>query len=396
MKMYPSVTLTPGRDIPVKAGHPWIYSQGVAAPALKPGSIVSVVSSKGEVLGIGFYNPLCVIRIRMIHLSDNVVVNEEFFVQRLRELQALKESYLQPQTNGYRWVYAESDGLPGLIIDKFDKTIVFQIHTAGMDALREMIVAAILKVANPSLLIERSDVGIRKEEGLTSFPVTVHHGTPNSLEFFYECGILLGVDPLKGQKTGFFLDQREARNLVHTFSTGKKVLNLFSYTGAFSLSAALGGATRVDSVDISRAALDVAKILFEKNTIPFSDDHHTFLATDAFRHIDNVKKGQYDLIICDPPAFAKSGTQLAQAKEGYIRINKKCAERLEPGQCLLTSSCSGRITQTDFENLVRRAVASAGKQARILHRLGQATCHTERLAFPEGQYLKTLLIKILP
>lgn len=394
MNSYPMIKILPRRDIPVLAGHPWIFSNGVEAPSqnIPNGSLVNISNADDKPIGIGFYNGESAIRVRMLSLNRNDTIDPNFLKARLIDLKEAKLRRLPDQTTGFRWVYAESDNLPGLIIDQFGDTTVFQIHTAGMERLKDMLIK-ILKDIGGANLIERSDVGIRKEEGLSTFPIFVHQGHSNEA-LFLENNLSFSADVMKGQKTGFFLDQREARMLIAGQSNEKEVLNLFSYTGAFSVAAAAGGAKQVTSVDISQEALNRAQHHFTLNNL--NPSKHAFIATDAFKFIDKSAKKTYDLIICDPPAFAKTAAQTKVATEAYIRINKKCLEHLPIGGLLLTSSCSGRISATDFEKILRTAATQANKQIRIVKRLGQSSCHTQRLAFPEGQYLKTLFVEILP
>jgi 23S rRNA (cytosine1962-C5)-methyltransferase len=394
MNNIPDIKLISKREIPILAGHPWIFSNGLelAPENLPVGCIVRVLNSENKVIGWGMYNSNSSIRVRMLSLNPDAQIDRTFFKNRLTKLREQKRSRLPKETTGYRWVYAESDFLPGLIVDQFGDTTVFQIHAAGMENQRENIVDILSEIGGLNI-IERSDVGIRKDEGMTTFPVLAHKGVEADAEFL-EYGIKFSANVMKGQKTGFFLDQREARILVGKHSKDKNVLNLFSYTGAFSVYAAMNGAKKVTSVDISQDALNGAMYHFSLNKI--DPKKHEFMATDAFKFIDKEAKKNYDLIICDPPAFAKTAAQINVASEAYIRINKKCFEHLTTGGQLLTSSCSGRITATDFEKLIRTAATQAKKQVRIVRRLGQASCHTERLAFPEGQYLKTLLVEVLP
>lgn len=393
MSNYPEIKIVSRKDLPILAGHPWIFSRGVeSAPENLPlGCIVRVINSDGKFVGLGMYNSSSTIRIRMLSLDPKTKIDRKFIKDRLTILKAHKIARLPKNTTGFRWVYSESDNLPGLIIDQFGDTTVFQIHTAGMELLREIIVDVLGEIGGTNI-IERSDVGIRKDEGLTTFPVRAHKGAENDAVFL-ENNITFMADVMKGQKTGFFLDQRDARILVGENSEGKSVLNLFSYTGAFSVSAATFGAKKTTSVDISQEALHRAEKHFSLNEI--NSKKHEFIATDAFKFLDKAADPFYDLIICDPPAFAKTAAQLDVATEAYIRINKKCLEHLPAGGLLLSSSCSGRVTHADFEKMLRTAAAQAKKQVRIVRRLGQAGCHTERLAFPEGQYLKTLWLEVL-
>lgn len=397
-----SVTLKPGREIPILAGHPWIFSNGIReisagdSTEIEPGELIEVRAHDGMFLGMGLFGAGESIKVRMISREKLAELNEEFFVKRFLELDELKRRYLPEKTDGFRLVYADSDYLPGLIVDRYGDCFVFQIHTAGMESFRSEIIEALKKAFTPKLIVERSDIEVRKQEGLEVMKPVVHFGNLGSASIiFQESGIKFYVDVLGGQKTGFFLDQRDARRKVGELSSDRKVLNLFSYTGAFSLYAAKSGAKKVTSVDVSQSAIEMAKKNFELNAEKFSAESD-FVCSDVFEFLNHeVKVGDYDLIVCDPPAFAKGGSHLEQAKEAYIGINQKCFELLEVEGILVTSSCSGRIVTEDFRNVIKIAAGRAGKNARVIAALGQSFDHTDRIAFPEGRYLKTLVLEVI-
>ncbi|MDD4352396.1 MAG: class I SAM-dependent rRNA methyltransferase [Candidatus Gracilibacteria bacterium] len=398
MSKLPIVKLKTKREVPVRAGHPWIFSQALESRYnYQSGTLVQVHSAQNEFLGIGTFNPLNSISVRLITREPEAQFDAKFFARRFSELDTLKQEILPAATDAYRLVHADADSLPGLIIDRYRDTFVFQIHTAGMEAFREEIVAALKKTFKPELIVERSDVEARRQEGLKDFPVIVHLGKVVKEVEFTEHGIKFLADVLHGQKTGFFLDQRTARRRLADFAKDKKILNLFSYTGAFSLYAALAGAKSVTSVDVSKSALELARKQFTLNKLDPEHADYEFVAADVFDFLRNFNElqGQYDIIICDPPAFAKSGKQLEQALRAYSKLNEQCLRLLEKGGILLSSSCSGRVTTDDFKHVLKLAAGAAGKDLRVLDSLGQAACHTEKLSFPEGKYLKTFLLQLI-
>ena len=401
MQNYPEITLQPGKDTPIKAGHPWVFSQAVArGTEAEPGTIVLVKSAKGESLGLGTWNANTSIRVRMLTGDASQKIDTDFFVERFKSLDKWKRNHLPPKTDGYRLVHAETDFLPGLIVDRYDDVFVFQLHTAGMDRLRNEIVEALEKAFSPSAIVERSDIDVRKMEGLHDRPVAIRSGKVDGPVIFKENGLKFYADVMHGQKTGFFLDQRDARLKVGNLAEGKKVLNLFGYTGAFSVHAAKGGAEFVSTVDVSRTALELAQQNFKLNKMdPEDEARYEFLEANVMDLLDDRDSGlearDYNLIICDPPAFAKSERHVVQALKAYTDLNSACMRLLKPGGILITSSCSGRITPDDFRSMLRFAAGRANKQVRVLELLGHAADHAERLAFPEGRYLKTSILEIV-
>ncbi|MBI5655103.1 class I SAM-dependent rRNA methyltransferase [Candidatus Uhrbacteria bacterium] len=396
---YQTVTLKPGRDVPIRAGHPWVFSEAIGRDVRgEAGMLVAVESAQGEPLGIGTWNGNTSIRVRMLSRDAEARVDADFFADRFKSLNKWKLGKMPSKTDGYRVAHAEADNLPGLIVDRYGDVVVFQLHTAGMEMLREEIVAALKKVFKPKAIVERSDLDVRKIEGLRDQPSGVIYGEVEHAVEFSEAGIKFAADVLRGQKTGFFLDQREARLAVGKLAKGRSMLNLFGYTGAFSVHAALGGAEFVNTVDVSHAALELAQKNFSLNGLdPEDEGKFQFVEADVFDLLDDPKLQEdgYDLIICDPPALAKSQKNLPQAIRAYTELNTKCLAALEPGGILVTSSCSGRVTPEDFRSLLRIAAGRAGKDVRVLDWITQPADHAERLAFPEGRYLKTAVLEVV-
>jgi len=412
MQNYPEITLEPGKDTPIKAGHPWVFSHAVARSAnAEPGTIVLVKSAKGETLGLGTWNANTSIRVRMLTRDAMQKIDADFFVERFTSLDEWKRNHLPPKTDGYRLVHAEVDNLPGLIVDRYADVLVFQLHTAGMDRLRAEIIEALKKSFSPRAIVERSDLDVRKMEGLHDRPIAIRSGKIDGLVTFKENGLRFYADVLKGQKTGFFLDQRDARLKVGKLAKGKKVLNLFGYTGVFSVHAAKGGATFVSTVDISLPALELAQQNFTLNKLdPEDESKCEFLEADVMDLLSDTEsplvKGDFgelsrtgnergfDLIICDPPAFAKSEKQVMQAIKAYTDLNAACLRLLKHRGILVTSSCSGRVTPDDFRSMLKFSAGRAGKRVRVLEWLGHAADHAELLSFPEGRYLKTAILEV--
>ncbi len=418
MGNYPVAKLKAGKDVPLRAGHPWIFSHALERDAdTAPGEIVEVLSSDGKSLGLGYRNPLTSIRVRMLTADSNEKVDAGFFARRLKRLDEWKSANLPAKTDGYRVAHAEVDGLPGLIVDRYADVVVFQIHTAGMDLLRDQIVEGIKAALKPKAVVERSDVEARNIEGLRDRPAGVLFGKVEKPVTFKEAGVKFYADVLRGQKTGFFLDQRGARLAVGQLADGKRVLNLFGYTGAFSVHAALGGASFVSTVDISNAALETAMENFKLNKLdPEDESRFEFLEADVLDYLADIGNNQshndqlpkksarnskfeipnsrFDLIVCDPPAFAKSEKHLPQALKAYTDVNAACLRLLEKGGILVTSSCSGRLDPEGFRNMLRIAAGRAGKQVRVRQWIGHEIDHAERLAFPEGRYLKTAVLEV--
>lgn len=408
----PTVILLPRKEVPILGGHPWVFSKGIStegasiplrgrnapAPDLIPGSLVTLLASDGKELGIGTYNPLTNIRVRLITRDTQQTINTAFFAKRFAELDAWKQSHLPPHTNGYRLVHAETDSLPGLIIDRYGSTFVFQLHTAGMEQFRTEIIEALKLTFTPRAIVERSDIEVRKQEGLKDMPIAVHHGDITGPVTFQENGINFYADTLHGQKTGFFLDQRDARAELGMLSVNKRILNLFCYSGAYSVYAAKNGAAQVTSIDISKPALEQAKNNFTLNHLnPNDTEKYAFEDHDIFDIVGRTQlpHGPYDVIVCDPPALAKTEEHVQNASKAYLMLNQHCFSHLEKGGTLITSSCSGRISQEDFRDILRIAAGRAGKQAKIIKWITQPADHAESLAFTEGRYLKTAIVEVV-
>lgn len=390
--MIPHVLLKPGKEHIMASHHPWIFSNALQTPSkVQNGSIVDIYDSRDKkFLARGYYNGKSQIAVRILTLDPNELINTNFFTNRFAELKKLREAFIDPKlTNSYRLVFGESDGMPGLIVDKYDHVLVIQVHTLGMDLLKKEVIAALKAVWNPESIFERSDVGVRAQEGLTDQPKGLVFGKPVPKELeILENGIPLLVNIEEGQKTGLFLDQRDNRKALQAYVKGKTVLNCFCYTGGFSIYSALAGAKQVTSVDSSGPALETAKRIFELNHI--DPKKHEFLDEDVFDLLEKFRnqRRQFDVIILDPPAFVKNQKSLKRGLQGYTFINERALDLLPDGGILVSSSCSAHVTPELFEKMLSFAAAKAHCTLKVLESRSQPIDHPFNLFFPEGKYLK--------
>lgn len=392
--MYKTIFLKRGKEESLKRFHPWIFSGAIlrSDDNIAEGEIVRVLSSDGTFLAVGHYQ-IGSIAVRVLSFRD-VEIDAEFWISRLRSALEVRRSLGiadNPDNNTYRLVHGEGDNLPGLIVDCYGKTAVMQAHSVGMHEYRHEVSKALVEVMG-----ERIENVYYKSE--TTLPYKAELGQQNG--FIYggsdenttkENGLLFHVDWLKGQKTGFFVDQRENRSLLEKYAKGKSVLNMFCYTGGFSVYAMRGGAQLVHSVDSSAKAIELTNANIELNFA--GDKRHEAFCDDAFKFLD-ANDGKYDLIILDPPAFAKHRAALRNALKGYTRLNVKGFEKIKPGGILFTFSCSQVVTKDNFRNAVFTAAAQAGRKVRILHQLHQPADHPINIYHPEGEYLKGLVLYV--
>jgi 23S rRNA (cytosine1962-C5)-methyltransferase len=395
MKISKEIYLKPGKEIPVRFRHHWVFSGAIkSGDRLNEGEIVRVFSSRNEFLGHGYYNSKSIIQIRMLNFTEEDPI--ESIRNNIKKALKLRTEIFGDETNCYRVINGEGDHVSGLIIDRYDDVLVFQIATVGIDILKDTIIDAILEAAKElsidvKSIYEKSTMSARTKDGLPLFQGVIWGEEKFEVEV-RENGIKFFVDLKNAQKTGLFLDMREMRRLVGTFAKDKKVLNCFSYTGGFSLYAAQGGASAVDSVDIAPEAIVTAKQNFEINKLDSKE--HGFFAEDAFKYLRDRDLSQYDFVILDPPAFAKKKTDVEAAKKGYAEINRTALRKMKSGTFLLTCSCSYHLPREDFEKVVSRAAVEAGKNVVILqrHRLGMD--HPINLFHNELDYLKSMLLYV--
>ena len=376
----------------IHMGHPWIFSGAVdnADNTLENGELCEVYHIK-EFCGIGYYNKNSEIRIRFL-TRINQEIDLDFFIDRIKKLYDEKFKYLE-NTNAFRLICGESDGFPGLITDFYNGVLVVQIHTLGMEKLKKLIVEALIKVVNPETIFEKSDTNVRVQEGLPKEAKQYLYGKEIKEIEINEHGFKFMVNIVEGQKTGFFLDQRENRLSLTKYSKNKKVLNCFSYTGGFSVYAAKNAKT-VTSVDISKPATEYAKVNFKLNNYDITK--HEFLAVDVFDYLKDLEKGKYDLIILDPPSFAKNKKQLVNAIKAYTTINSKALEKLNDYDILVSSSCTAHIDTETFIKILHQSSVNTGCSLRVLESNFQPQDHNYNLNYPEGRYLKFFVLQKIP
>ncbi|MCG7562409.1 class I SAM-dependent methyltransferase [Pseudoalteromonas sp. McH1-42] len=389
--------LQPGREKSLKRKHPWIFSKAIKKVKGKPalGDTVTIYSHDGQYLATAAYSPDSQIRARIWSFDQTEVIDQAFFERRLARALAAREQVIEEgQLTGFRLCAAESDGLPGITIDKFDNYLVCQLLSAGAERHKGEIVQALRTLFPECHIYERSDVDVRKKEGLEKTTGVLWGDEPTAPVVIMENGLKIEVDIKSGHKTGFYLDQRDSRAALERFSKGKSVLNCFCYTGTFGLYALRGDCDEVINVDVSQPALDTAKRNVEHNELDVS--RAQFVKQDVFKLLRQYREEgrQFDTIVMDPPKFAESKAQLNGACRGYKDINMLAMQLLKPGGTLLTFSCSGLMEQNLFQKVVADAALDAGKDLLIMERLNQAADHPIAGYYPEGFYLKGLICKV--
>ena len=392
--MHPEIILKPGKDESLLRHHPWVFSGAIARMPenLDEGDYVCVKASDGRILGVGHYQ-IGSITVRILEFGKDSIP-EDFFFTRLNNAAELRRTLnlIRPDNDCFRLVHGEGDFLPGLVVDIYVDTDVMQAHSPGMHFERNRIAEALTRL--PGIKIR--NVYYKSE---TTLPFKARLDPHNDYliggfdgNIATENGLMFNIDWLKGQKTGFFVDQRENRSLLEKFAKDKTVLNMFCYTGGFSVYAMRGGAKSVDSVDSSAkaAALTDANIALN---FP-QDNRHTTHAVDAFKFLADMPEDKYDLIVLDPPAFAKHRSALKNGLIGYRKLNAKAFEKIKPGGILFTFSCSQVVTREAFRLAVFSAAAKSGRKVRVLHQLTQPADHPFDISHPEGEYLKGLVLSV--
>ena len=387
--------LKPGREKSLRQHHPWIFSGAVASvdAAPGPGDTVTVRSSEGAFVAHAAYSPASQIRARAWSFESDARIDDEFFMRRVARAVAARASMLDASHTGCRLIHGESDGLPGVVADRYADTVVLQLSSAGAERWRDAIVAALVGATGAACVFERSDADVRALEGLSP-RVGVAHGTLPDVVTFAEAGLVYRVDVSAGQKTGFYLDQRANRAAVRDLAAAREVLNVFCYTGAFTLAALAGGAARVTSIDSSAAALVLAQENLARNPA-LPADRAQWCEADAFAELRKLRDraAAFDLIVLDPPKFAPTAAHAERAARAYKDINLLSLKLLRPGGLLATFSCSGGIDADFFRKIVAGAALDAGADATVIGHFGAGADHPVALAFPEGDYLKGLLVR---
>ena len=392
----PTLILKPQREKALLRRHPWVFSGAVAKvkgnPA--PGDTVVIADHRGQFLAWGAYSPTSRIRARVWSWQESDVIAPEFFQRRVQAAVARRAAWIGPDTDAYRLVFAEADGLPGVIADRYGDTVVVQFLSAGAEAWREAITAALVEATGATRVYERSDAEVRRLEGLAPRTGALHGDKPPDRVRIAENGRAFWVDVRHGHKTGFYLDQRENRAWVGAHARGRRVLNAFAYTGGFAVYALAGEAADVLSVETSAEALALAQENLTLNGLPAAKA--AFVQDDVFHLLRKYhSEGQkFDMVILDPPKFAPTAAQVKRAARGYKDINRLAFHLLPPGGLLVTFSCSGGLDAALFQKIVADAAVDAGVEARIVARLTQGPDHPVALNYPESAYLKGLVVEV--
>ena len=390
-----TLILKPGRDRSVLGRHPWIFSGAVDRVEGHPesGESVLVRDASGLALGWAAFSPASSIRARMWNLNPDETVDRDYFESRIRQaIERRLALVTSSETDALRLVHAESDGLPGLVVDRYADVLVVQILTTGAEFWREVLTDALVKLTGVQTVVERSDVDVRQLEGLAPRSGVLRGQAPGKIEI-RENGLRFQVDVLNGQKTGFYLDQRRNRQQVGELAAEREVLNCFCYTGGFSIYALAQGARQIVSVDSSAEALEMGRQHVVLNSLP--TEQAEWVEGDVFKVLRTLRdQGRsFDMVILDPPKFAPTAAQAERAARGYKDINLLGFKLLRPGGILATFSCSGGISAELFQKIVAGAALDAGADARIVQTLTQGPDHPVALAFPEGAYLKGLILQ---
>ena len=391
---YKKITLRRGKEESLKRFHPWVFSGAIATAddTIEEGDIVSVFAADGTHIGNGHYQ-VGSIMVRILAWGDTAI-DDDFYAERLAQAWRVRQALglVRPDNNSYRLVHGEGDFLPGLVIDIYGNTAVIQAHSPGMHFARKSIARALVDLPGANV----NNVYYKSE---TTLPFKAHLDPENQYligefdtDVAMENGLRFHVDWLRGQKTGFFVDQRENRALLERYSAGRRVLNMFCYTGGFSFYAMRGGAQLVHSVDSSGKAVSLTQRNVDLN-YP-GDERHQAFAQDAFDYLDQMATDAYDLIILDPPAFAKHKSALKNALIGYRRLNAKALRKIQSGGILFTFSCSQAVSKEQFRLAVFSAAAQSRRKVRILHQLTQPADHPINIYHPEGEYLKGLVLYV--
>ncbi|MBQ7691063.1 MAG: class I SAM-dependent rRNA methyltransferase [Muribaculaceae bacterium] len=392
--LYKAITLQRGKESSLERFHPWVFSGAISryAPDIEEGDLVSVYSHDGRHLGNGHYQ-IGSIAVRLLTFDDRTI-DTAFFLDRVTDALRVRQALglMRDDNNAFRLVHGEGDFLPGLVVDIYAGTAVVQAHSPGMHFARLQIADALMQLPGAGL----RNVYYKSE---TTLPYKAHLDPENQYlvgsydtDVAMENGLQFHVDWLKGQKTGFFVDQRENRCLLEHYARNRRVLNMFCYTGGFSFYALRGGARLVHSVDSSAKAVKLTNDNVELN-FPGETRHEAF-AEDAFKFLDAMERDAYDLVILDPPAFAKHKSAIKNALVGYRRLNAKALEKIAPGSILFTFSCSQAVSKEQFRLAVFSAAAQSRRRVRILHQLTQPADHPINIYHPEGEYLKGLVLYV--
>jgi 23S rRNA (cytosine1962-C5)-methyltransferase len=385
------ITLRTGKKGKLKPGHPWIFKGQTlkVPPGIRPGDIVTIINGQGGFIGRGYYNPASEIIIRLLTFNDETV--DELFLQKKIKDAIAKRGFLSELTNARRLIFSEADGLPGIIVDQYNDTIVIQVFTLGMERIKEIVLKILADEINPKFIYEKSDSPFRKIEGLKTIKKWWLYEGETNIEI-YEGAAKFIVDIENGHKTGFYLDQRRSRIALKDISKDKSVLDLFCYTGGFSVNAALGGAKKVTGVDIKSEWLDSARKNAALNGVSERIDYREGDVFEILKDICNTEE-KFDIVILDPPSFAKDKKSIITAAIGYKELNTLAMKSLAEGGILCTFSCSHNMSNNIFSGVIKKSAESAGKKFTIIKRCHQDKDHPIVKSIPETEYLKGYFLR---
>ncbi len=394
MKKRPTVRLQPRHDARLRHGHPWAYSNEIMmdaeAKAIPPGTPVTLTTAGGERLGVGFFNPHTLIAARVLTTNTDAVIDRAFFAAKIQAALRLRERlYAEPY---YRLVHAEADGLPAIVIDRMGDVLVVQLNAAGSDLARDDIVAVLVETLNPRAVVLKNESPARALEGLP-LATSLAFGELSGPVELIENGARFGIDPLGGQKTGWFYDQRDSRAFVARFASGARVLDAYCYGGGFGIAAAMAGAASVTLLDRSGPALEAAGRSAALNGV---GDRCTVRQQEVFEALDAMAAAheKYDVVVVDPPAFAKSRKDIPVAVKAYRKLVRQAAGLVTPGGILFAASCSHNVGVPEFADAVARGLDDAGRTGRILRQAGAGPDHPVHPMLPESAYLKSLTLAL--
>ncbi|WP_207424465.1 class I SAM-dependent rRNA methyltransferase [Desertivirga brevis] len=393
-----TVRLKKGKDKAVRQLHPWVFSGAVDFVKGKPenGDLVTVTDISGDFLAYGFYNKESRVAVRLLEWNKDVELNEDWWRLRIQKAVGARRSILESgNTNACRLIFSEADYLPGLIVDKYAEYLSVQILTSGVEKVKDVIISELSALLNPKGIFDRSDAGARAHEGMEASHGVLFGEVPPEFVEVFENGIKYHINIAEGQKSGFFCDQRDNRRIVAEHAAGKRVLDCFSYSGGFTLNALKQGAAEVMSVDSSALAIDTLKQNIELNQ--FGKAKHTAVQSDVNKQLRLLKENdeKFDIIILDPPKYAPSRSTLDKASRAYKDLNRIGMLLLNSGGLLATFSCSGAVDIAHFKQILAWAALDAGKEIQFIYQFCQPEDHPVRASFPEGEYLKGLLCRVI-
>lgn len=388
------ITLNKNEDRRIKSGHPWVFSNEIreVSGERTAGVAAELYDASGGLIGVGHYNPHSLIAFRLVSRKREDIDSVEFFEQRIAAALAHRRS-LYPTLDTFRAVYGESDFLPGLVVDKYRDCLSLQLLSAGMDSRREQIAAALRRLLDPAGIIARNDVGVRNLEGLDEKIELLWGEIPETVEM-EENGLRFGVNLREGQKTGGFLDQKQNHLLLREICSGKNVLDCFCYTGSWAVHAAAFGASSALGLDISARAVALATGNARLNGV---QDRAGFEECDAFERLRSLQQEgrRFDVVVMDPPAFVKSRKNISEATKGYLTVNRRALELLQPGGYLITCSCSYHMGREAFRDMLAQAARLARREVRLVQTCSQAPDHPVLMSFPESEYLKCFVLQVV-